>query len=215
MNALDALPKRLFDKIMFEPNSGCWLWTAGKTRGGYGSVWIGARSHRAHVAMYETMVGPIPAKLQIDHLCRTRLCVNPAHLEPVTQAENMRRGNGWSARNTRKTHCPQGHALTAENLVRHRLEATGYRECRICSKTNNETRSRVYRKAHRDEINARRRKLAALCRDALSYRALLQQWLQSFDPFAVVASERCFACGERRPSHLPACLVRRTTEAVA
>lgn len=67
----------------------------------------------AHRVVYETVVGPVPEGLELDHLCRNRGCVNPAHLEPVTHQENMRRGH-WGM----KTHCPQGHPYEGDNLVR-------------------------------------------------------------------------------------------------
>lgn len=77
----------------------CWLWTGGVGRG-YGIFYRGADRGGsftvAHRYAYEALVGPIPAGLTLDHLCRVRGCVNPAHLEPVTQAENVRRG--WKAR---------------------------------------------------------------------------------------------------------------------
>lgn len=72
----------------------CWLWIGKKGSKGYGLVHVDSRSGRqqqAHRAAYELTVGPIPPGLEIDHLCRVRACVNPAHLEPVTRAENMRR----------------------------------------------------------------------------------------------------------------------------
>lgn len=78
--------------------NGCWIWNAKARRGGYGLIGIDGKSYRAHRWMYEQLVGPIPEGLQIDHLCRVRECVNPAHLEPVTHAENGRRG-----KNTRLT----------------------------------------------------------------------------------------------------------------
>ena len=72
----------------------CWLWTAAKQQGGYGM--FGAKNTKkvvaAHRWSYEHFVGPIPKGMQIDHLCRVRHCVNPAHLEPVTPKENLRRG---------------------------------------------------------------------------------------------------------------------------
>lgn len=82
----------------------------------------------AHRMAYEELVGPIADGLQIDHLCRVRCCVNPAHLEPVTQAENIRRGVSPTAANRRKTHCKHGHEFTTENT---RLVPEG-RICRRC-----------------------------------------------------------------------------------
>lgn len=70
----------------------CWLWTANTTRGGYGLFNVTSRRPvYAHRFVWELTRGPIPAGYQIDHLCRVRRCVNPEHLEPVTQQENLRR----------------------------------------------------------------------------------------------------------------------------
>lgn len=85
------LVPRLESKIEF--TDGCWLWRGGQDGKGYGRVFVfGRGAMGAHVATYELLVGPVPEGLHLDHLCRTPLCVNPAHLEPVTNAENVRRG---------------------------------------------------------------------------------------------------------------------------
>ena len=85
----------------------------------------------SHRLAYELEIGPIPAGLEIDHLCRVRNCVNPAHLEPVTHAENIRRGTGPLAENARKTECVHGHPLEGANLyVR---PGDGHRQCRACN----------------------------------------------------------------------------------
>lgn len=78
--------------------SGCWEWTSTRQEGGYGTVspGDGRNNIKAHRAMYEALVGPIPDGLDLDHLCRNPPCVNPSHLEPVTRAENTRRA--WEAR---------------------------------------------------------------------------------------------------------------------
>lgn len=74
---------------------GCWLWTGAVDGNGYGTVTIERVQLSTHRVAYELLVGPIPAGLTIDHLCRVLACCNPAHLEPVTRAENNRRK--WEA----------------------------------------------------------------------------------------------------------------------
>lgn len=91
--------ERLWARVDKNPDgSGCWIWTGALTTNGYGQVRWGDRTLRAYRLVYELLVGPIPDGLQLDHLCRNRRCVNPAHLEPVTQWENWARGMAPSAR---------------------------------------------------------------------------------------------------------------------
>jgi hypothetical protein len=96
----------------------CWEWTASATEQGYGMVGItkGGRktSIGAHRAAYELLIGPIPAGLFLDHLCRNPRCCNPAHLEPVTVDENNLRGNLA----TRAERCPLGHRYQTNGTVR-------------------------------------------------------------------------------------------------
>lgn len=86
----------------------CWLWTGAKSHNGYAHVWVPDRktSVRAHRLMYELFIGPIHEGLTLDHLCGVRHCVNPAHLEPVTRAENARRAY---AEYIPKVLCKRGH----------------------------------------------------------------------------------------------------------
>ncbi len=70
----------------------CWVWTGSRSSAGYGQVWSGGTNRGVHRIMYEQLVGPIPEGPVIDHLCRNPSCCTPAHLEPVTTAENVRRG---------------------------------------------------------------------------------------------------------------------------
>jgi hypothetical protein len=72
--------------------SGCWIWQRSRFGNGYPQAWKDKRPYPAHRLYYELHVGPIPPGLDLDHLCRTPLCVNPAHLEPVTRRVNARRG---------------------------------------------------------------------------------------------------------------------------
>lgn len=86
------IEQRLLDKITPEPNSGCWLWTGFVHPSGYGVIRTGNKNTYAHRCSYELFVGAVPEGLQLDHICRVRCCVNPAHLEPVTPQENVLRG---------------------------------------------------------------------------------------------------------------------------
>lgn len=110
--------------------SGCWEWTGAIDRNGYGRIRVNGKLDRAHRASYETHVGQIPDGLHIDHLCRNRRCLNPDHLEPVTPAENVRRGEGHGS----ETHCPEGHPYAGDNLYEH-TDRHGYtrRMCRACN----------------------------------------------------------------------------------
>lgn len=109
----------------------CWMWTASTNALGYGKFGIRGGWKPSHRVSYELHVGPVPDGLELDHLCRNPRCVNPDHLEPVTHAENVRRGdarNNGQRYRERRTHCARGHALTAENEYRWR----GLRMCRAC-----------------------------------------------------------------------------------
>lgn len=120
--------ERFLSKIVKVPR-GCWLWVGKKSWNGYGQFAIGhQRQVYAHRWSYAKFRGPIPEKHDIDHLCRCRLCVNPAHLEAVTRRENLLRGDTITARHAAKTHCPQGHEYSDSNTYRFR----GLRYCRIC-----------------------------------------------------------------------------------
>ncbi len=130
------LNERLDEKIIPEPNSGCWIWTGAVAGGGYGVVWHDGRRQQAHRVLYERDAGPIPKGLHIDHLCRVRCCCNPAHLEPVTCSENLSR-SPLMDRNSRKTHCPQGHEYTPDNVI---PQKGGGRACKACKQAYDKRR---------------------------------------------------------------------------
>jgi hypothetical protein len=120
--------QRFWAKVDKRGEDECWPWLANKLPKGYGTIRIDKRRCYAHRVSYELHRGPIPEGMQIDHLCRNPGCVNPAHLEVVTPRENVLRGNGLSAQNARKTHCPKGHPLVSGNIYR----SENGRRCREC-----------------------------------------------------------------------------------
>lgn len=117
---------------IYNPTLGpCWIWNGAKLANGYGRLTIndGRKAFLAHRISYELNVGRIPEKLQIDHLCRVRNCVNPGHLEAVTCRINLLRGETITALCAAKTHCPKGHQYSIENTY---TDPDGCRHCRIC-----------------------------------------------------------------------------------
>ena len=126
--------QRFWSKVEPEPNSGCWVWTAYVRRDGYGELQLGRGPGAilSHRFAYEYFIGAIPPGLTLDHKCRNRQCVNPAHLEPVSRRENILRGEGVSAKYARRSHCQRGHPLTPENLCAG-VEKYG-RRCRQCKR---------------------------------------------------------------------------------
>jgi hypothetical protein len=135
---------RFWPKVDRRSPAECWEWTAARfVRGDrnygpqYGAFSVGGRMRQAHRVAYELTVGPIPAGMTLDHLCRNKGCVNPHHLEPVTNRENILRGDGETARNARKTHCKRGHEFTTENT--YIVPSSGGRVCRTCRDAYNRT----------------------------------------------------------------------------
>lgn len=104
---------------------GCWVWQGRLNNWGYGETRRNQKITPAHRLFYELLVGPIPEGMVIDHTCRNHQCVNPDHLQAVSHGENVGLGR------LRKTHCPQDHELTEDNVWR---DKRGHRHCRTCLK---------------------------------------------------------------------------------
>jgi hypothetical protein len=127
----------------------CWLWTGAISSNGYGNAWNGKRQIGAHRMIYELLIGQIPEGLQLDHLCKTRNCVNPSHLEAVTAQENNARSSSPSAKNKIKTHCPQGHKYSSDNT---HISKLGRRHCKTC--LNNHAKAYYWRKRGIDVVHS-------------------------------------------------------------
>jgi hypothetical protein len=143
---------RALEQIIVHP-LGCWIYTGGLNGAGYGLIGEGRRVRwLVHRLVYTDWFGPIPEGMDLDHLCRVTACCNPAHLEPVTKAENARRqwAAGGAARsfagvNAAKTHCPHGHEYSPENT---RVKQ-GRRYCRTCVNARRRAKRRAPKGAAR------------------------------------------------------------------
>lgn len=123
--------KRFIAKIL--KTDSCWLWQGQIIEQGYGRFWDGNNKAASHRFSYELFIGSIPIGLQIDHLCRNRACVNPDHLEAVTQTENTKRG----LHGILTTNCPKGHPYDTANTI---YQKDGHRRCRECKRIENRRR---------------------------------------------------------------------------
>lgn len=147
-----GLPPRWWNKVELGetpsccPSLGpCWLWTGAMAGPGekYGYLRVAGKTVKAARFGYAAVVGPIGDDLHLDHLCRVRACVNPAHLEPVTVSENCRRGISPAALCAQKTHCVHGHPFDAENTAIY----NGKRSCIQCSRDQATARYLIRRSA--------------------------------------------------------------------
>lgn len=135
MDIADLTKDRPFTGRVTEASGGCWIYTGARHTEGYGLVgWRTYGTNYAHRVAYQRLVGPIPDGLQLDHLCRTRPCVRPAHLEPVAMRENIKRGRVGKLNHpsSKKTHCPYGHAYSPENTRFEQNKSGFQRRCKTC-----------------------------------------------------------------------------------
>ncbi|WP_269858901.1 HNH endonuclease signature motif containing protein [Streptomyces sp. RPT161] len=158
----EATMRRFWAKVAIDP-AGHLLWTANKSRGGYGLFRAGDSTVIAHRFAYEALVGAIPEGMQLDHLCRIRHCVAPNCLEPVTPRENTLRSEGLAALNAVKTHCLNGHPFDENNTY---INCHGNRQCRECQRVYDRAYQAQRRLTHKDVINAQSRARYATRDDA-------------------------------------------------
>lgn len=137
--------ERFWEKV--DKSGECWIWLAGGIGRNkeYGCFYLsgGRQSVMAHRWAYEALVGPIPSGLVLDHLCRVTKCVNPDHLEVVTNRENILRGEGLAARQAQQIVCKRGHDLSNAHILKN-----GARDCRQCRQLRASRRTSEYRKLH-------------------------------------------------------------------
>jgi len=148
--SLTDLDDELSASIVVDPETGEWIWAGPLDKDGYGRH----KGQGVHRLVYLALVGPIPSRLELDHVaawgCTSRACCSPWHLQPVTRRENVLRGDSFAGRNARKTQCDHGHLYTAANTYR---RPDGHRDCRICIRR----RVTEYRRRQRGEGQGLRR----------------------------------------------------------
>jgi hypothetical protein len=162
------LPARMRHKIRVEQRADvkvpgrCWTWNGAVTSRGYGSCSHSGRVWSTHRLAYELLIAAIPEGLQIDHLCKNKLCCNPRHLEPVTAKVNCERTEA-----AQKLRCINGHPLVEPNLViKRRANGLTIRNCRVCA-LDHGRRKRAATRGNRPDADRRRVAILAAAEEAL------------------------------------------------
>jgi hypothetical protein len=131
-------PEERFEKKITRLSNGCWIWNGRIKKVGYAVFKIDGKETYVHRWSYEYFKEEIPSGFQVDHICRQRACVNPYHLEAVTQRENLLRGEGACAQNARKVKCKHGHNEWAISIKK----GVERRRCIVCAREQELRRKR-------------------------------------------------------------------------
>lgn len=118
---------------------GCWYWAGSINASGYGNMYVNGRTQLAHRVMYEIEYGESPDGFDVDHICDTRICINPEHLRLLTHAENVRKYY-------KPNHCNNGHELTPDNtyvMIPNKKTGTTSRQCKTCSNSTHKKRYKL------------------------------------------------------------------------
>jgi hypothetical protein len=135
--------ERFLSKVNRDGPNGCWIWTASRSRQGYGQFRFRGQPIHAHRLSYRLSVGPIPDGKHLHHKCQNPACVNPVHLEVLTPREHMEASSpNHSAKRLRNaTHCKHGHEFTPENTYMYH----GFRTCRVCNSARSAVKYHKFR----------------------------------------------------------------------
>ncbi len=181
----------------------CWLWLGRRNPKGYGQMTIAKHQRSAHRVSYETFVGSVPEGMELDHLCRVRHCVNPAHLEPVTHEENQRRAIAATGLVAGKRaggmrvgeRCSKGHVVDGDNVA----ERRGRVCCLTCRREQNRLSAAKGRSRQRSYTD--HAKVAASARRSQGEWVPVTTYLSADSAYQTV---RCIRTGTRLPSYAPA-----------
>lgn len=132
--------------------SQCWEWTGGVCGKGYGNFWLGNKCYGSHRWIYIQLHGPLDSKIELDHLCRNKICVRDSHLEPVSHKENVLRGIGPTAINAHKDTCSKGHLLIQDGTRRNQRYC---RECDLEEKRNYYNTKGKFLPINREQVKRR------------------------------------------------------------
>jgi hypothetical protein len=138
-----ATVQERIERSVSKSPEGCWVWNLSLTKLGYARINYLGKARFAHRVAYQTFKGSIPEGMELDHKCRTRACVNPEHLEPITHTENVRRGaRGVLNPQRQVTHCKWGHEFTEQNTYWKTSKAGG--KSRMCITCKNLRRTKAW-----------------------------------------------------------------------